>query len=125
MSRKMTGAPSTKPPAVIGREWESLIGAWMPPVDMPEGRGSGTFCGLSGAVCEDCWLRANWARTKKPKRADAQRNSGTEWRDRGARFILERLRLPGASWAKVRRLGGFDRRVRFSRSAGGAGAAGF
>src|SRR5207245_9797074 len=57
MSRKTTGAPSTKPPAVIGREWESLVGAWMPPVDMPEGRGSG-FCGLSGVDCEDCRLKA-------------------------------------------------------------------
>src|SRR5438046_5982513 len=45
-----TGAPSTNPPAVIGRDLESLMGAWAPPVAIPEfpaGRGGGgCACGF-------------------------------------------------------------------------------
>jgi hypothetical protein len=50
-SIKMTGAPSTKPPAVIGRESASFTGACVPPVLMP-------LCGLrtgsfSAGFCPD------------------------------------------------------------------------
>ena len=52
ISAKMTGAPSTKPPAVIGRESASFTGAWAPPVLMPlcrsrTGSFSAGFCWAS------------------------------------------------------------------------------
>src|SRR2546421_13008970 len=47
-----TGAPSTNPPAVIGRDLESFMGAWALPVAIPEfpaGRGGGGWaCGFPG-----------------------------------------------------------------------------
>src|SRR5262252_4509442 len=47
---KTTGAPSTKPPAVIGRFRASLTGAWAPPVRMPV-----VACGDCGEFCADAW----------------------------------------------------------------------
>src|SRR5438034_9459840 len=109
MSTKTTGASSTDAPAVMGREWECLMGAGIPPVDMPEGRGSGIFCGFSVA----CWLRANCEKARTPRELMATRRSrktrlgglGT-----GPALILETFPPPGASRAAVHPLGGFDRR---------------
>src|SRR5438876_7974519 len=116
MSTNTTGASPTNPPAVMGREWESLIGAWIPPVDMPEGRGSGIFWGFS----VDCWLRADCERARTPRELRATRRSrktrlgglGT-----GPALILETLPPPGASRAAVHPLGGFDRLGCFSEFA--------
>src|SRR5438067_2165629 len=103
MSTNTTGASSTNPPAVMGREWESLIGAWIPPVDMPEGRGSGIFWGFS----VDCWLRADCERARTPRELRATRRSrktrlgglGT-----GPALILETLPPPGRAGQRFIRL---------------------
>src|SRR5260221_13619893 len=57
MSAKTMGAPSTNPPAVIGREWESLTAGCAPPVATPmpvgdwAGLGAGGCC--AAATCRD------------------------------------------------------------------------
>src|SRR5437667_10335288 len=105
MSTNTTGASSTNPPAVMGREWESLIGAWIPPVDMPEGRGSGIVWGFS----VDCWLRADGERARTPRELRATRRS-RKTRLGGLRpgpaLILETLPPPGRGGPRVLRLGG-------------------
>src|SRR6266446_193097 len=56
-STKITGAPSTNPPAVIGRCFSSITGAKTPPVEAPPDCGG--HWGLGAAGCLVCCGLAN------------------------------------------------------------------
>src|SRR5713101_83025 len=77
-SIKMTGAPSTKPPAVIGRERASFTGACALPVLMP-------LCWL-GAPCFSVGLCCAGTRLRIKARQNvcitAARETRLGWRDR-------------------------------------------
>src|SRR5437667_661492 len=68
ISRKTTGAPCTKPPAVMGRDFASFTGAWAPPVDMPEGFTGAGDCGVCGFGGMDCCSNAEGAESKTRRR---------------------------------------------------------
>src|SRR5438309_10933272 len=68
ISLKTTGAPSTNPPAVIGRDWASFTGACATPVDTPiDGACWGA---LSGA---GSWATAEKMQTITNQESDAPR----------------------------------------------------
>src|SRR5258708_34480737 len=93
MSRKTMGAPSTKPPAVMGRDFASFTEAWAPPVDMPEG-----FVGAG--CCSNAAGAENRTRRSEAKKAVSQF---------GECVFICRLRV-----REVRRLARFGRRGRSS-----------
>src|SRR5260370_34920968 len=80
MSRKMMGAPSTKPPAVMGRDFASFTGAWAPPVDMPEGFVGAGDCGVCGfergGRCSNAAGAVNKTRRSEAKKAVGQCGGG-------------------------------------------------
>src|SRR6266550_9124375 len=107
ISRKMTGAPSTKPPAVMGRDFASFTGAWAPPVDMPEGFTGGGDCGACGFGGADCCSNARGAKSK---------NRSSETNKPASQFerYLEWSFICRPRVEEVRRLEGFGRRGRSS-----------
>src|SRR5260370_24350561 len=76
MSRKAMGATTTKPPAVMGRDFASLRGAWAPPVDMPEGFVGAGDCGVCGfergGRCSNAAGAVNKTRRSEAKKAVSQ-----------------------------------------------------
>src|SRR5437660_371043 len=79
ISRKTTGAPSTKPPAVMGRDFASFTGAWAPPVDMPEGLTGAGDCGVCGFGGTDSFSNAVGATSKSKSSDTNKRVSQFEW----------------------------------------------
>src|SRR5450432_3998323 len=93
ISANTIGAPSTNPPAVIGLDWASFLGAWATPVETPIGGACWGF--LSGT---DSWLVPKvHTSTMYPKP-----------KDRCSRLTSRPLSLRRAS-PQVRPLAGSDR----------------
>src|SRR5882762_2511649 len=105
MSRKMTGAPSTKPPAVIGRDFASFTAAWAPPVDMPEGFTGKGDCGVCGFGGEDCCSNAAGAESKTER--SNEKKAPSQFQGSEERAFICRPRV-----AEVHRLAGSGRRGR-------------
>src|SRR6266478_1378544 len=118
ISRKTTGAPSTKPPAVMGRDFRSFTGAWAPPVDMPEGFTGAGDCGVCGFGGADCCSNARGAKGKS-------RNSDTNKLVSQFERYLECTFICRPQAGEVRQLAGFGRRGRFSTFGGCRWASGF
>src|SRR5207245_2356190 len=84
MSSKITGAPSTKPPAVMGRLSASRTGAYVPPVAAPPPAG---FCGADSCCAEKTGIIANPVPASK---------ASTE--DNGKKFFKKRpFTFPGSA----------------------------
>src|SRR5438105_10625187 len=99
ISRKTTGAPSTKPPAVMGRDFASFTGAWAPPVDMPEGFTGAGDCGVCGFGAGCC---SNAAGAKSKSKSSDTNGLASKFKRCGERAFICQPRM-----AKVRPLGGF------------------
>src|SRR6266404_9959238 len=92
MSRKTMGAPSTKPPAVMGRDFASFTGAWAPPVDMPEGLLRAGDCGAGGFDGEGCCPNAAGAETKAGNNHN-QEKGASQFEGCEERVFIWRLRV--------------------------------
>src|SRR5882762_1987804 len=118
MSRKTIGAPSTNPPAVMGRDFASFTGACAPPVDIPEGFTEEGDCGVCGFGGEDCCSNAAGAESKT-RRSNAKKTLSQFEGSEECAFIC-RPRV-----AEVHQLAGSDRRARFSEFVRSRWASGF
>src|SRR4029077_19815152 len=100
MSEKMIGAPSTKPPAVIGRESASFTGACAPPVLVP------LCCPRMGSFSAGfCWANPEFRSSVTQMACTAvARRRHADWLDRenGIRPQVDRL-TPKGIFAQSRR----------------------